>query len=96
MVRLDQKAEILMRFFRDNESQRKISSDLQISRTTVSKYINEVRAKFQELDKLSLDADKNREKILLLIEEIASRPKYDTSSRTKIKLTGEIIDKLMI
>lgn len=94
MVRLDQKAEILMRFFRDNESQRKISSDLQISRTTVSKYINEVRAKFQELDKLSLDADKNREKILLLIEEIASRPKYDTSSRTKIKLTGEIIDRI--
>ncbi len=32
--------------------------------------------------------------MLLLIEEMTSKPKYDTSSRTRTKLTDEIIDKI--
>lgn len=94
MIRLDQKAEILMRHFRDGDSQRKISDDLKISRTTVRKYIGEVNAKFKELDQLGHNEEKHREQILLLIEEIASKPKYDTSSRTKLKLTEDIIEEI--
>lgn len=91
---MDQKAEILMRHFRDGDSQRKISDDLKISRTTVRKYIGEVNAKFKELDQLGHNEEKHREQILLLIEEIASKPKYDTSSRTKLKLTEDIIEEI--
>ncbi|PSJ32171.1 hypothetical protein UF10_01990 [Peptostreptococcus russellii] len=94
MIRLDQKAEILMRHFRDGDSQRKISDDLKISCTTVRKYIGEVNAKFKELDQLGHNEEKHREQILLLIEEIASKPKYDTSSRTKLKLTEDIIEEI--
>lgn len=94
MIRLDQKAEILMRHFRDGDSQRKISDDLKISRTTVRKYIGEVNAKFKELDQLGHNEEKHREQIILLIEEIASKPKYDTSSRTKLKLTEDIIEEI--
>jgi hypothetical protein len=32
--------------------------------------------------------------MLLLIEEIASKPKYDTSSRTKVKLTEDIVEEI--
>ncbi|MBP2025283.1 Mu transposase domain-containing protein [Peptoniphilus stercorisuis] len=91
---MDQKAEILMRHFRDGDSQRKISDDLKISRTTVRKYIGEVNAKFKELDQLGHNEEKHREQIILLIEEIASKPKYDTSSRTKLKLTEDIIEEI--
>lgn len=91
---MDQKAEILMRHFRDGDSQRKISDDLKISRTTVRKYIGEENAKFKELDQLGHNEEKHKEQILLLIEEIASKPKYDTSSRTKLKLTEDIIEEI--
>ena len=91
---MDQKAEILMRHFRDGDSQRKISDDLSISRTTVRKYIGEAKAKFSELEQLGRDEEKHREKMLLLIEEIASKPKYDTSSRTKVKLTEDIVEEI--
>jgi DNA-binding Lrp family transcriptional regulator len=94
LIRLDQKAEILMRHFRDGDSQRKISDDLKISRTTVRKYIGEENVKFKELDQLGHNEEKHREQILLLIEEIASKPKYDTSSRTKLKLTEDIIEEI--
>jgi DNA-binding CsgD family transcriptional regulator len=55
LIKLDQKAEILMRHFRDGDSQRKISDDLSISRTTVRKYIGQAKAKFSELEQLGRD-----------------------------------------
>ena len=42
MITLDQKAEILLKYFRENKSQRAISKELGISRTTVQKYINDM------------------------------------------------------
>ena len=38
MIELDQKAEILMQYFRENKSQRAISRDMKKFRDTVSKY----------------------------------------------------------
>lgn len=94
MIGLDKKAEILMQYFRENKSQRAISRDLKMSRSTVAKYINEFKSKLELLEDLDKDEEKDRSKILLLIEEMTSKPKYDTSSRTRTKLTDEIIDKI--
>ncbi|WP_213974713.1 helix-turn-helix domain-containing protein [Tepidanaerobacter acetatoxydans] len=91
---MDQKAEILMKYFRENKSQRQISKELRISRTTVSKYINEFESKYNTLDDLAKDENSNRSEILQLIEEMSSVPKYDTSSRKKVKLTDEVMDEI--
>lgn len=91
MIRMDQKAEILMRYFREGKSQRRISKELKLSRTTVQKYIKGFQSKNKELEKLKKNEEYNRDKIELLIEEMSSKPKYDTSSRTRIKLTDEVI-----
>ena len=91
---LSQKAEILLGYFRDNKSQRAISRELKISRDTVSKYIKEFESKSQHLDELQKDEKRNEEQILLLIEEMSSTPKYDTSSRTRIKLTEQVIEDI--
>ncbi|WP_427339237.1 helix-turn-helix domain-containing protein [Caloranaerobacter sp. DY30410] len=73
MISLQQKAEILLKYFREGESQREISRTLGISRKTVRKYIKEFEEK---LEKLGRERDEN--KILLLIEEMVSKSKYDT------------------
>lgn len=78
---MDQKAEILIKYFRENKSQRAISKELGISRTTVKKYINDFESKYEALEGLEKDKDSNRSKILMLIEEMASKPKYDVSNR---------------
>ena len=99
MITLEQKAEILLKYFRENKSQRAISKELGISRTTVQKYIKEFQSKNERLQELAKDEERNKAEILLLIEEMASKPKYDTSNRKKVKLTDEVmeeIDKLIL
>lgn len=70
MTRLDQKAEILMKYFRENKSQRAINWELDISRTTVQKYIKKFESKNEALRELKKDENHNKADILLLIEEI--------------------------
>ena len=41
MISMDTKQEIIRRFFRENDSERKIARDLQIHRKTVKKYLAE-------------------------------------------------------
>ncbi|MFA7412773.1 MAG: IS21 family transposase [Tissierellaceae bacterium] len=91
---MDQKAEILLGYFREHKSQREISRDFKISRDTVSKYIKEFESKNEELMNLASEEDADRNKILLLIEEMSSKPKYDTSNRVKTKLTEEVINEI--
>jgi transcriptional regulator with XRE-family HTH domain len=83
-----------MKYFRENKSQRAIARELGISRTTVQKYIKDFKTKHEKLMELKQDKDGNKIKILALIEEMASKPKYDTSSRTRVKLTEEIINEI--
>ncbi|MGI5892669.1 MAG: winged helix-turn-helix transcriptional regulator [Bacillota bacterium] len=61
---MDQKAEILMKYFRENKSQRIIARELGISRTTVQKHINDCKAKHEKLMELKQDEDSNKIKIL--------------------------------
>ena len=83
-----------MKYFRENKSQRAISRELGISRTTVQKYIKEFESKNEALRELKKDEDHNKAEILLLIEEMASKPKYDTSKRAKIKLTDDVLKEI--
>jgi len=42
------------------------------------------------LQELAKGEERNKAEILLLIEEMTSKPKYDTSNRKKVKLTDEV------
>lgn len=94
MIRLDQKAEILMKYFRDNMSQRAISKEMKVSRTTVRKYIRNYEAKLEVIDDLTRCGVGHNSLALNLASEMVSEPKYDTSNRTRVKLTDEIIEKI--
>jgi len=94
LIKLVEKAEILMKYFRENKSQRSISKELGISRDTVAKYIKEFRLKNESLKNIKEDGEDNREKILALIEEMTSEPKYNISGRSRRKLNEEIIDNI--
>lgn len=89
---MEQKAEILMRYFREGKSQRAIGRELKISRTTVQKYIKEYESKYEMIK--GLDQNKDKDKIHLLIDEMSSAPKYDVSNRSKIKLTDEVTEEI--
>ena len=93
-MKLDQKAEILMKYFRENMSQRAIAKELKVSRTTVRKYIKDYESKYEEIEKSAASDNTTNNNILNLVSEMVSGPKYDTSSRTRIKLTDEIIEKI--
>lgn len=84
MISMDTKQEIFRRYFREFDSIRKISRDLQISRITVRKQLSEhTRA---EQKALSDDSTK------ALQEFLSSPPRYDTHRRYRRKLTSEIED----
>lgn len=95
MLELDQKADVLMKYFRENKSQRAIAREMKLSRTTIRKYINEYESKSQEIEEVAkLNETTPQNNTLNLVAELVSAPKYDTSSRTRIKLTDEVIEKI--
>ena len=82
---------ILMKYFIEGQSKREIARRTGFSRNTVKKYIEEHDKKLNKLAK-----GKSRKEIIALIEAIVEPPKYDSSSRKKIKLTEEIIEEIDI
>jgi len=82
------KQEIIIRSYREGKSQRAISRELQISRKTVRKYIEE----YEHL----LYSSKSKEKASS--EYLSDPPVYKSNNRHKLKLTREVqssIDKLL-
>lgn len=96
MIKLEQKAEILMRHFREGISQRKIAKEMKVSRTTIKKYIDDYVLKLKEIESSAAVEDAESKETMKLIEELVSVPKYDTSRRKRIKLTDEIIEKINV
>lgn len=94
VIKLDQKAEILMKYLRENKSQRAIAKEMKISRTTVRNYIKDYESKCKEIEELNASGNTVNNDTLNLISEMVSSPKYDTSNRTRTKLTDEIIEKI--
>ena len=86
-----QKQEIILRYYRRGDSERKISRELQINRATVRRYIQEYRKARDAV----ISSDKPDEE---LIEELVTRPQYNSHNRGKRRLTFEIageIDRLL-
>jgi len=78
------KQEVILRYFREGHSQRRISKDLGVSRPTVKKYIKEY-----ERGKKLMEGGVSEVEGLLL-EELFGEPKYKVSKRSKRKLTTEM------
>lgn len=81
------KQKIIISSFLDGKSQWQIHRESGFARKTIWKYINE----YEENKSKILEEDGGK---LTLTEDIVAPPKYDSSSRKKIKLTKEIIDKI--
>lgn len=79
---MDTKQEILRRYFRESDSERKIARDLQINRKTVKRYLEDY------LDAKSKSEKEGTQESLQ--DYSTSPPDYDVSGRTKRKLTEEI------
>ena len=82
------KQEIIIRSYREGQSQRSISAELQISRKTVKKYI-------EEYEKVIQTGSIGRESQSVYL---STKPVYKKGFRTKLKLTQEVqgaIDTLL-
>ena len=85
------KQKIILRRYRDGDSERKISRELKINRETVRRYLEEYEKSRQHLS----NTDKEDE---VLIEELVKIPRYDSSNRDTKKFTEEIsneVDRLL-
>jgi transposase len=83
------KQEIIIRSYREGKSQRSISRDLQISRRTVKKYIEEYEIQLASCD----------DKESASAQYLSSAPVYKQRVGAKLKLTQEVqeaIDKLLV
>ena len=89
MIKLIEKQKIIITYFRKGKSQREIAQDLHINRRTVAKYIEGYETK-----KAKLTDSKENSNQEELIADIVEDPRYDTTSRKKVKLTDEIIDRI--
>jgi len=85
MITMVQKNEILIRYFKKGQSQRKISRELHISRQTVKNYIIKyLKTRTDELVDLNT--------------QLSQKHHYDTSTRRRRKFTNEIqtiVDKFL-
>lgn len=87
MISMYTKQEIILKNYREGKSQRSISRELGICRKTVRKYISEFEA---SLSKGSSE--------VVLCDYLSRSPKYNTSNRSKSRLTPEVkksIDALL-
>lgn len=77
------KQEIIIQYYREGKSQRKISRDLGIHRKTVKSYIDEYESKRLALEVPEVVQDS-------FVENLVRVPKYESKNRQKRKLTREL------
>jgi len=84
---MNTKQEIILRYYRQGHSQRKISRDLNINRKTIKKYLQ------------AYEKERNKEppkegELRGVNNSITQAPKYDSSNRKKRRLTKEIAEQI--
>jgi transposase len=89
VVTMIQKQEIILRHFRDGQSQRQISRDLGISRGTVTTYLQEYAEQKRQLAESSTQEDTDA-----LLASVADAPTYNSSTRLPRKLSDAIIARV--
>jgi predicted transcriptional regulator len=87
MLKLIDKQKIIIKYFNEGMSQRQIERELQISRKTIRRYISEYEKKRNRLIE-------GKTQDVALITDICQKPKYNTSGRSKVKLSEQIIDRI--
>ena len=90
---MKEKQEIILHYFREGKSIRRISRETGLSRQTVSKYVKSYQESNEKLTIQPSDISSEA-----LYQDIVERPKYKTPNRSKRKLTKEIgvrIDELL-
>ena len=75
------KQEIILRYFREGHSQRKVSRDLGLSRKTVNRYVVPYAATLKDQEE-KVPED--------LVEELTKSPSYDISNRRSYKLSQSL------
>ena len=83
MITMVDKNSILIMYYRDRESKSYISQKLKISRSVVRKYINE-HEKTISNSKIKVHLEKG----------LSSKPCYNGSGRTKVKLVKEVEEEI--
>ena len=73
----------------DGMSNRAIANILHMSKDTVNKYVNEYKAKREELLALHPDMDASE-----IIQAFVEKPVYDTSNRIPSKTTPELLEEI--
>jgi transposase/predicted transcriptional regulator len=89
MITLIKKQKIIIAYHSKKKSQRRIARDLGLNRRTVARYIKDYDRKRNQLLADQDNAPKEE-----LISDIVATPRYDTSSRKKVKLTEEIVTRI--
>jgi len=89
MIKLIDKQRIIIMHTNEKKSQREISRELNVDRKTIRRYLREYEQKKKEL----LNNPEGEDNALL-IEDICSKPNYNSSLRKKRKLTDELISKV--
>lgn len=89
MITLNQKQKIIIAYHNKQKSQRAIARELGLNRRTVARYIKDYDRKRTQL---LVDKDNPAEEELTA--DIIQAPIYDTSSRKKVKLSTEIVDRI--
>ncbi len=89
MIKLIEKQKIIISHYRKGKSQRQVSKGLNINRRTIGKYIKDYEDKKAKL--VNSKSNYHKEE---LIADLVEDPKYDTSSRKKVKLTDEIMSRI--
>lgn len=92
MITLNQKQELILKFYREGKSQRSIEKETGISRKTISRYIRQYETARQKL--LLTEEENNRIDQIDLIANLVEVPKYQVGNREKRKLTEEMVNKI--
>ena len=89
MIILNKKQDVILKYIREGKSQRQISKETGICRETIRKYIKNYE------DRL-LNVNENLDEVgkTDIIDDITSKPKYSSSSRSKRALTDEVLEKI--
>ena len=87
MLKLIDKQRIIIKYFNEGLSTRKIEKELHISRKTIRKYIREYQKKRERLTESKSEDE-------LLIADIVEKPRYDCSKRNKVKLTDKVLERI--
>ena len=89
MINLNKKQDVILKYIREGKSQRQISKETGICRETIRKYIKDYEDKLVNVTENLDEVGKAN-----IIDDITSKPKYSSSSRSKRALTDDVIERI--